>query len=197
MSVAAEKKLLTAEEFYELSTRPENRNKWLELVGGEVIELPGPTRPHGAVAAMIIAHLVFYAMAHRRFYVTGNDSGVILARGPDTVRGPDVAVYDDATRFRDLHPKYGEVVPLLAVEVISPSDRPGQVARKVKEYLDAGVNIVWAVYPDEYTIIIHRRGQEPAICGFADDITGEEVLPDFRCPLARIFALPGEAAASA
>jgi hypothetical protein len=58
------------------------------------------------------------------------------------------------------------------------------------------VKIIWAVYPDECTVIIHRRGQEPAILGAGDEITGEDVLPDFRCPLAHFFSLPGEAPAA-
>ena len=45
------RKLMTAEEFCEWANRPENDNRWFELVRGEVIELPPPRRRHGAVTA--------------------------------------------------------------------------------------------------------------------------------------------------
>ena len=54
---------------------------------------------------------------------------------------PDVAVYDDAARFEDLHPKYGEVPPRLAVEVLSPDDRATHVMRKIADYLRTGVQM--------------------------------------------------------
>ena len=60
---------------------------------------------------------------------------------PDA-RGPDVAVYGDAQTYEELHPKYGEVPPRLAVEVLSPNDRADRVIRKLTDYLRTGVPIV-------------------------------------------------------
>src|ERR1700732_5250163 len=139
MSTPTTTQPMTAEEFCDFVHRPENANKWFELVRGEVIEPPPPQKPHGFVCVNIGRLLGNYTFEIGRFYPTGNDSGVILERDPDTVRGPDVAIYNDANSFEELHPKYGEVPPLLAVEVLSPNDRLGKVMRKVKAYLKAGV----------------------------------------------------------
>src|SRR6266478_2095665 len=110
------KNLMTAEEFCEWVDRPENANRWFELVRGEVIELPQPMKPHGAVCGNVAFVLGRYVRQRQKGYVTGNDTGVILERDPDTVRGPDVALFEDAQSFEELAPGYGEVAPRLAVE---------------------------------------------------------------------------------
>ncbi len=192
MSSPVTTRRMTAEEFCDFVHRPENANRWFELVRGEVIELPPPRKTHGYVCHNVGRLLGNYTFERGEFYVTGNDTGVILQRGPDTVRGPDVAVYNDARTFAELHPKYGEVAPLLAVEVLSPDDRMGKVMRKVKDYLNGGVALVWVIDPETRNVTVHRSGQELRIIEEQEEITGEELLPDFRCRVADFFRLPGE-----
>lgn len=184
-------KLLTAEEFCDWVHRPANANRWFELVRGEVIELPPPMKPHGAVSANVARILGNFTFQRKRGYVTSNDTGVILERDPDTVRGPDVAVYEDAQRFEDLHPKYGEVPPRLAVEVLSPNDRVGKVTRKVMDYLHNGVGLVWVIDPEARNVTIYRPGKEPSVVEADQELTGEDVYPEFRCTVADLFYLPG------
>jgi len=192
MTTATATPLMTAEEFLEWVQLPENSNGWFELVEGKVIELPAPTKIHGVVAAKIAFILQLYVYQRRKGYVLSNDSGVILKRDPDTVRGPDVAVYEDATRFSELHPKYGEVPPRLAVEVLSPSDRPGKVSRKVNDYLSNEVDLVWVVSPEDRTVAVYSRVAAFRELCEQDEIDGGEVLPGFRCKIADFFYLPGE-----
>jgi Uma2 family endonuclease len=52
-----------------------------------------------------------------------NNTGLILERNPDTVRGPDVVFYDQVRRYDDLKPGYSDKPPTLAVEVLSPNDK--------------------------------------------------------------------------
>jgi Uma2 family endonuclease len=192
MSTATTKVLMTAEEFCEFVHRPENTNKWFELVRGEVIELPAPTKPHGVVCLNVGRVLWNYAFQRQKGYVTTNDSGVILEREPDTVRGPDVALYEDAQRFAELHPKYGEVPPRLAVEVLSPNDRAKQVTRKIADYLRNGVALVWLIDPEARTVMVYRADRGPVLVEAHEELTGDDLLPDFRCRVAEFFALPGE-----
>jgi Uma2 family endonuclease len=196
MSTATMTRPMTAVEFAEWVNLPENVNKWFELVRGEVIELPPPMKVHGRVCINVAFALETYSRQRRKGYVTGNDSGVILEREPDTVRGPDVAVYEDAEKFDDLHPKYGEVLPVLAVEVLSPNDRWSRLTRKITDYLKNGVGLVWLIDPQNRDVTVYRPGQEPYALERNQEITGEDVLPGFRCLVAEFFRLPGEPAPS-
>jgi Uma2 family endonuclease len=183
---------LTAEEFCDWVHLPENRDKWFELVRGEVIALPPPMKPHGYVCANVARILGNYTFGHRKGYVTSNDSGVILERNPDTVRGPDVALYEDAGRFADLHPKYGEVPPRLAVEVLSPSDKAKQVTRKITDYLKNGVPLIWLIDPEDRTVTVYRHDRGPERIEQDGELIGDGILAEFCCPVADIFYRPEE-----
>ena len=88
MSLETTAKLMTAEEFGDWIHQPENTNKWWELVRGEVIELPPPTKPHGVLTANTTRMLGNYTFQRRKGYITSNDTGVILEREPDTGARP-------------------------------------------------------------------------------------------------------------
>jgi Uma2 family endonuclease len=183
-------KLMTAEEFYDWVHRPENENKWFELVRGEVIELPSPGLPHGVVSANAVRILGNYTFKRRKGYLASNDAGVILQRDPDTVRGPDVALYEGARSFDELPRKYGEVPPRLAVEVLSPNDRADQITHKITDYLRNGVELVWLIDPKARTVIVYRRDDGPRVYTENEELTGEDVLPGFRCRVADFFYMP-------
>jgi Uma2 family endonuclease len=192
MSSVTTTKRMTADEFFDWVHQPENANKWFELVRGEVIELPPPMKRHGIVTIDVGGILRAFTIQRNKGYVTGNDAGVILERDPDTVRGPDVAVYEDAESFDETHPKYGEVPPRLAVEVLSPNDRADRIQRKITDYLRNGVELVWVVDAEEKTVTVYRADNGPRVLQEQDEITGEDVLPGFRCAVAEFFFIPGK-----
>jgi Uma2 family endonuclease len=192
MSSATTTRRMTAEEFYDWVHQPENANKWFELVRGEVIELPPPMKRHGIVVINGGRLLSNFTFQRNKGYVTGNDAGVILERDPDTVRGPDVAVYEDAESFEETHPKYGEVPPRLAVEVLSPNDRADRIQRKITDYLRNGVELIWVVDPEDRTVTVYRPDNGPRVLQEQDEVTGEDVLPGFRCAVADFFLIPGK-----
>jgi Uma2 family endonuclease len=192
MTRADTTKRMTAEEFCDWVHLPENRDEWFELVRGEVIRLLPPKKPHGYVCANVARVVGNYTFERRKGSVTSNDSGVILERDPDTVRGPDVALYEDAGKFADLHPKYGEVPPRLAVEVLSPDDRAKYVTRKVTDYLENGVALVWLLDPEARTVTVYPADRAPYTLQPDAELTGEDVLPGFRCRVGDFFHLPEE-----
>jgi Uma2 family endonuclease len=192
VSVSTTKKLMTAEEFYEFVNRSENADRCFELVKGEVIEVSRPTKPHGLVCVRVGRILDAYAEQRGSGYAVGNDTGVILERDPDTVRGPDVAFYEDASTFAELHPKYGEVPPILAVEILSANDRHVKVMQKVTDYFNAGVRLVWVLDPESREVVVHRPDKKAQTLKATDEITGEDVLPGLRCRVGDFFRLPGE-----
>jgi Uma2 family endonuclease len=188
---------MTAEQFFEWANLSENDNKCLELVRGEVIELPVPMKRHGVVCGNTTRILGNFTFRRAKGYVASNDAGVILERDPDTVRSPDVALYEDATAFVDLHPKYGEVVPRLAVEILSPNDRADYITRKITDYLRNGVELVWVIDPVACTITVYRADSGPTTLEKDQVLKGDPVLPGFRCRVADFFLLPGEPPAKA
>jgi Uma2 family endonuclease len=120
-------KLLTAEEFYGWANQPENRGKVCELERGEIVEKARPGKRHGMICGNVTRILGNYAVARKNGYVCGNDTGVVVERNPDTVRGPDVLFFVDAEGADQVEEKYGETPPILAVEVLSPNDTHGKV----------------------------------------------------------------------
>src|SRR5262249_10529984 len=117
---------------------------------------------------------------------------VILERAPDTVRGPDVVLYDVVRRYDDLNPRYSEQPPTLAVEVLSPHDNWGQVTRRITQFLRRGVAVVWLVDPEGRSVTVDGGNQMPQVFEGDDELKGEPELPGFVCRVADLFYLPGE-----
>lgn len=196
MMATAAQTLTSAEEFFEFVHRPENRERRFELERGEIVEMSRPGVLHGVVCANIVVMLMTYARARKRGYVCSNDAGVIVQRDPDTVRGPDVMYFDDAvSSISELESKFGTTPAALAVEVLSPTDRPGKLNQRLRELFAFGTRMAWVVDPELLTVTVYRPGQarriEQTTYEETEELTGEDALPDFRCRVTEFFAMPG------
>jgi Uma2 family endonuclease len=191
MATAATKPM-TAEAFYAWANRPENRDKNFELERGEIVEMSKPGKRHGLICANLVRILGLYVFQRKKGYVCSNDTGVVVEREPDTVRGPDVLLFEDADRYEQVDQKYGEKPPVLAIEVLSPNDSVGKVRRRVREQLIFGTRLVWVVDPDARNVILYRPGKEDQVVEENEELTCEDVLPGFRCGVAEFFELPGQ-----
>lgn len=121
--------------------------------------------------------------------LTTADGAYIIIRDPETVVVPDAAFVRQDRLPDGIRPKkYVPVRPDLAVEVISPTDEPGDIAKKRELYRRAGVPLVWWVDPDRRTVAVYRDGEFAAELGETDELDGGEVLPGFRLRVAEIFA---------
>jgi Uma2 family endonuclease len=192
MTSPAAAQRLTASEFFDFVHRPENAGRWFELEQGKVVEMPPPGLRHGVVCGNLAMILNLYVRQRRQGYVVSNDAGVILQRGPDTVRGPDIAYFEVSQRLGELNPKFAEEIPTLVVEVWSPSDRPGKMKRRIKGYLHAGIKMVWLIDPEERDVTVSRPGQEDEVLDQTQELTGDDVLPGFRCAVADLFYSAGD-----
>jgi Uma2 family endonuclease len=186
MATAATK-LLTADEFWDWSHLPENRDRHCELEKGEVVDMVPPGYRHGVLCTIIASILWNYARAHRFGMVCSNDTGVILERDPDTVKGPDVALFHGQQSYSELETKYSPQLPVLAVEVLSPTDRYSKTVKRVRQFLKSGIVLVWVVDPEDRTVTVHRRGVEPRIYEVGEALTNFEELPGFVCKVDDIF----------
>jgi Uma2 family endonuclease len=180
-------KLMTAEEFYDFANRTENRDRKFELEDGEIVEMSRPGELHCVVCGNVTGIFWSYCRKRKRGRVCPNDMGVILKRGPDTVRGPDVAVYLDNKKYEQLNRKYPEEAPNLVVEVLSPNDRLGKMISRLNRFLAKGVQLAWMVDPDSRNVTLFRPEQTPVVLEEDQDLSGLPELPGFRCRVAELF----------
>ena len=180
--MTTQKTLLTAEEFYLFCCRNDGR---YELVDGEVVELAPPNDEHGDTALNVGTAFKIYS----RWRGVGEarvETGYTLRQGPDTVRGPDVS-FVFQPRVEGRGGGFPTGAPDIAVEIVSPSNTAADVARKVAEYLAAGSQRVWVVYPAGRRVVINHADGSALSYDEGGVITDEELLPGFSLPLSEIF----------
>src|SRR5205823_901483 len=146
-----------------------------ELVRGEIETMPPPKLRHGYVQGNVYWLLQNFVKPKGLGWVIV-ESGVILDRDPDTVRGPDVFFYSNS-RLAALPEEYGEIPPDLVVEVLSPDDRPGKVRDKIAQYLAAGVKLVWLADPAARTVTVYAGTLPGTKLGESDTLDGRDALP--------------------
>lgn len=178
--------LLTADDLLRL---PDDGFHRYELVKGVLVTMVPPGFGHGDTALTIAWHA---RNAVKELSLGGKvvvESGFMLGRDPDTVRGPDVA-YVSAERLPlpDQRARYFEGAPDLAVEVVSPNDTVAEVLEKVQEYLSAGTRLVWVAEERTRTVTAYRPDGSAQVFHESETLTGEDVLPGFTLVVRDIFA---------
>jgi Uma2 family endonuclease len=178
-------KLMTADELLEM---PDDGRVW-ELVRGDLREVSPSGFEPSAIATTIGAWLAVYVIERRLGIVTIAEGGYVFEHDPDTVLAPDVAfVRREHVPARAERHKFSRIPPDLAVEVISPTDRPRAVGEKVAIYLATGVPLVWVVDPAARSATVHRPGRETLVRSIDDILDGEEIVPGVQLRLADVFA---------
>ena len=159
-----------------------------ELIRGVLRETMPSGQRHGKIVARLLILLGMFIEPRRLGTLVASDSGVLLERDPDTVREPDIA-FTSITRLPAdaVLDGYAEVVPDLVVEIVSPGDRPRDLADKVAMWLSHGVRLVWVVRPASRAIEVHRSGAAVETLNEAATLSGNDVLPGFSCPISAIF----------
>lgn len=167
---------------------PEEDMYRVELVRGLLVRSPRPAPLHGALMVRMARRLDEFVERAGGGVVLA-DVGAILARDPDTVRGPDVAFYSTERIPESGYSGGFWGPPDLAVEIVSPSNRPADVREKVTDYLAAGVRLVWVIDPRARSVTVHRSGSGPSVITGGAVLDGGDVLPALRLPLADLFTL--------
>jgi Uma2 family endonuclease len=170
-----------------------------EVVNGQRVDLP----PMSAYAIWIASRLVLrlgpFAEANGLGTVV-TEMLFILDSERDVRRRPDVA-FVSSRRWpldRDL-PEIGdwEMIPDLAVEVISPNDLFQNVVAKVVEYFQVGVQQVWVVVPAVRQVYVYETARQIRVLAEADELDGGTLLPGFRLPVANLFQRTADGSAAA
>ena len=171
---------MTVEEFMNIDDEP-NRH---ELIKGELLTMTPPKPLHGRIVTNLTIILGLYVKAKRLGVVYG-DSGYHLEHDPDTVLGPDIS-FVSAQRVGQSEEHYYDGPPDLAVEVLSPNDRKGDVERKLAVYLETGARSVWHVNPRRRTVDIISSTGERRTLHETDELV-DDTVPGFCVKVSEIF----------
>ena len=148
------------------------------LVDGQLVER-NVSYLSSSVAAAIVSLLRSYALGHSLGNVFGPDLGIrIHPTDALHTRHADIGFIAKA-RFPRTDTGYLRVAPDLVVEVVSPGDAAQEVRAKASEWLERGVRVVWAAFPEEREIHAYTAGKHPQIHTADDEISAEEVHPGF------------------
>lgn len=176
--------VVTAEELSHLRL-PDKR---VELVRGALVVREPAGGRHGRITVELTRQLANHVYEQGLGAVYAAETGFTLARDPDTVRAPDVA-FVRRDRIPDPEPTgFPAYAPDLAVEVLSPDDRPGEVLAKVADWISAGTRLVWVVDPERRVVRVYRADGTEAIKTQDQSLDGEEVAAGFSCQVGSLLA---------
>jgi Uma2 family endonuclease len=165
-------------------------DRW--LINGELRERPMTKRNrfHSAAVALLTTELENWRRSQPlpRGRVLTGEAGVQVKHDPDVTFGVDVVyVSADVMARQTDDSTLIDGVPVLAAEVLSPSDTVEDIHEKVEAYRTAGVPLVWIIDPYDRTVTVYRPGSEPELVNVRQELTADPHLPGFRVPAARLF----------
>jgi Uma2 family endonuclease len=160
-----------------------------EVVNGQRVELPPMGAFQTGIASVLVAYLWHFGHEHKLGRAVAEMLFLLDARS-DLQRRPDVAFvsyrrWPQSRRIPDV--AAWEVVPELAVEVISRTNTADEVVAKVREYFQAGVHLVWVVYPTEEQVYVYTSRSDIRVLTREQELDGGGVLPGFRLAVAALF----------
>ncbi len=163
--------------------------KHYELVDGTLVERK-MSALSSLVAARVTRALGAYCEEQNLGWVFSSDLGYrCFSWKPKQVRRADVSFIrvDRYSLAQVSQEGYVSIPPDLAVEVISPGDLVSELNQKLEEYLRAGVKIVWVIDPQQRTVWVHHPDGMSRRLHETDEISGEDVIPGFRCSIGAFF----------
>jgi Uma2 family endonuclease len=173
--------LMTAQDLWQMGEAAE----YAELIDGEIVQMAPPNGEHGAIQAALIRAIGNH-LERSNLGTAYGEVGYLLRQNPDTVLGPDLS-FVAAARVPVDQSRFLALAPDLAVEIVSPSNAPGEIERKVALYLQAGTRMIWVAYPRQRQVVVHTPGEAPRVFTESDELPGGDVLPGLAVPVASIF----------
>lgn len=162
-------------------------NRLFELVDGVLVE-KGMGYRESMLAVAIAAFLREFVLSRKSGLITGADGMYRLF--PGLIRIPDVAYASwDRIPGRKVPDKpIPDLIPELAVEVLSESNTPREMERKRTEYLASGVRLIWLVDPKQRTVCVIQADGSLTTLKATETLNGGDILPGFTLKLRELFA---------
>lgn len=176
---------LSASKFDAIVQLPENADKHLELIYGEVIEKVVSHCNSSKLAGKIFGFIFMYLNQYPVGELTPADGGYHV--GDNRFISNVGYVSNEKAAQAEIVEGYLNQAPDLAVEVISPTDKTAIINSKIAAYQEANT-LLWVVYPDEQVIHVYEPNYAPLLrLKKPDKLTGGAVLPDFELAMTDIF----------
>jgi Uma2 family endonuclease len=156
-----------------------------ELIEGEHQILPPSKSRHALIAANCWKLLLAIEQAAGVRVLA--EAGYKLSNNPPSWIQPDVSVLERQRVKNIPDDGYFHGAPELAVEVVSPSETPRDLQRKVKLLLTSGGHTVWVIYPETREVFVHSSDGTVLTRGIDDTLTLPGLLPDWQLPVAKLF----------
>jgi Uma2 family endonuclease len=174
---------LTADEF---EAMPDTKS--LELVNGYLREKKVGAES-GSIAGRIYSQLERFCLDKPVGHPLPADIGFRCFPGrPKHVRKPDAAFIRFGRLPGEKLPKGDfKIAPNLAVEVVSPNDLYEELEDKIMEYRSAGVELIWVISPTSRRVLIRRLDGSASEVPEDGELSGEGVVPGFKCAVREFF----------
>lgn len=158
-----------------------------ELIDGTLVEKAVGSH-EGFLAAALIRLLGNFVADNDLGLVGGADNPFRMLA--ENIRYPDVSFVPWSELPDEELPTDAiwDIVPALAVEILSPSNTAAEIDRKIAELFELGTRLVWVINPPTESAAVYTRGKKPKRVGPGDTLEGGKVLPGFRLPLSDLFA---------
>ena len=175
--------LMTADDLLRL---PDNAHG-LELIEGRLVRMSPTGWIHGKIINAIANTLSDFVYAQHLGEVCGAETGFLIDQNPDTVLAPDAAFVRAEHVTNPDEEGFLRLAPDLVVEVALPSQYRPEMEEKAQRWLNAGCRMVWLVWPKAKQIDIWRSNIPSVTLNAADNLDGADVLPGFRCQIAKLL----------
>lgn len=156
----------------------------LELEGGKISVMGPSDIISSEIGVRLIASLYAWIEPRRLGRIFDSAGGFIL---PDrNLKAPDVS-FVKAQRLRRSVRYFAEMVPDLAVEIKSQSDRIPPLKKKLETYLKLGAKVAILIDPDEETVTLYRPAGEPVQLTNDDILTIPELFPGWEISVSKLW----------
>lgn len=181
---------LSADDVLSIPVPPHLRG--YELENGELVAVSLPAPPHGRIQFEVAFQLKLYLRENPGAGRVYGEVGYVLnlPSDPERLRGPDATfVSADRIRASGGEPSRGwyRLVPDLVVEIDSPGRRPAIEQRRIQDYLEAGVRLLWVIHTATRSATVYREDGTVHLVHESGHLAGEDVLPGLRIDLIELF----------